>query len=48
MLTTTTETYARASQASSSVLDYILSHEECDVDPTNILNGDTPLHLAVG
>lgn len=29
------------------MLEYILSHEECDVDPVNKLEGATPLHLAV-
>jgi len=29
------------------VLEYILSHDECDVDPIDDLNGDTPLHVAV-
>ncbi|KAF9654410.1 ankyrin [Thelephora ganbajun] len=32
---------------SYDVLDHILSHEECDVDPTNKLDKATPLHLAV-
>lgn len=32
---------------STSILDTILSHETCDVDPRNRLNGDTPLHIAV-
>ena len=29
------------------MLEYILSHEQCDVDPTNKLDKATPLHLAV-
>lgn len=29
------------------MLEYILSHDGCDVDPTNKLEGATPLHLAV-
>jgi len=29
------------------VLEHILSHEQCDVDPINRLEGATPLHLAV-
>jgi len=32
---------------STSVLEDILSHEECDVDPNNSLTGETPLHYAV-
>ncbi|TFK70068.1 ankyrin [Pluteus cervinus] len=31
---------------SMTVLEHILSHDECDVDPQNFL-GDTPLHLAI-
>jgi hypothetical protein len=33
--------------ASTSVLEHLLDHESCDVDPRNRLGGDTPLHLAV-
>lgn len=33
--------------ASRQVLEHILSHEECDVDPINRLDKATPLHLAV-
>jgi len=33
--------------ASSNVLEHILCHEECDVDPVNKLEKATPLHLAV-
>lgn len=29
------------------MLEHILSHEECDVDPINRLEGATPLHLAL-
>ncbi|KIM82310.1 hypothetical protein PILCRDRAFT_475462 [Piloderma croceum F 1598] len=35
-----------AKHGSLDVLEYILSHEECDVDPINRL-GETPLHLAI-
>jgi len=31
----------------TEVLEHILSHEECDVDPINRLEGATPLHLAL-
>jgi len=34
-------------RVSHNVLEHILSHEECDVDPTNRLEKATPLHLAV-
>ena len=33
--------------ASTTVLDHILEHDECDVDLQNKLQRDTPLHLAV-
>lgn len=33
--------------ASTTVLDHILEHEQCDVDLQNKLQRDTPLHLAV-
>lgn len=36
-----------ASLANLSVLEHILSHDECDVDPINRLERATPLHLAV-
>ncbi|KAF7791078.1 hypothetical protein EIP86_002039 [Pleurotus ostreatoroseus] len=36
-----------ASHGSMDVLEHILSHDECDVDPVNRLEGATPLHLAV-
>ena len=29
------------------MLEHILSHEECDVDPINRIERATPLHLAV-
>ena len=29
------------------MLEHILSHEDCDVDPINRVNKATPLHLAV-
>ncbi|KAJ7045167.1 ankyrin repeat-containing domain protein [Mycena alexandri] len=32
---------------STDVLEHILSHEECDVDPINRIQKATPLHLAV-
>jgi len=31
---------------STDVLEHILSHDECDVDPINRINRATPLHLA--
>lgn len=33
--------------ASTTVLELILCHEQCDVDLQNKLERDTPLHLAV-
>jgi len=36
------------SNGSTSVLEYILTHEGCDVDPINRIDRATPLHLAVG
>jgi len=36
-----------AMYGSTDVLEHILSHEDCDVDPINRLEGATPLHLAV-
>jgi hypothetical protein len=36
-----------AQQGSTGVLEEILSHDECDVDPVNRLDKATPLHLAV-
>ena len=35
------------SSCSITVLEHILSHEDCDVDPQNKLEGATPLHLAL-
>ncbi|GLB43653.1 putative ankyrin repeat [Lyophyllum shimeji] len=35
------------SHGSTEVLEHILSHEECDVDPINTIEGATPLHLAM-
>jgi hypothetical protein len=34
-------------RGSTDVLEHILSHEECDVDPINKLEKATPLHLAM-
>lgn len=31
---------------STDVLEHILSHDDCDVDPINRINRATPLHLA--
>lgn len=36
-----------ASLGSTTVLEHILSHEDCDVDPINRLERATPLHLAM-
>lgn len=38
---------ASVSHQSTDVLEHILSHDECDVDPINRLDKATPLHLAV-
>ncbi|KAJ6601103.1 ankyrin repeat-containing domain protein [Mycena vulgaris] len=35
------------SHGSTDVLEHILSHDECDVDPINRTEKATPLHLAV-
>ncbi|KAG6856762.1 hypothetical protein H0H87_000940 [Tephrocybe sp. NHM501043] len=35
------------SHGSTDVLEHILSHEGCDVDPINRLERATPLHLAI-
>ncbi|KAK7462954.1 hypothetical protein VKT23_007535 [Stygiomarasmius scandens] len=35
------------SHTSPTVLEHILSHEFCDVDPVNLMERQTPLHLAV-
>jgi hypothetical protein len=37
----------RVAHGSVTVLEHILSHEECDVDPVNRLEKATPLHVAV-
>ncbi|PFH48126.1 hypothetical protein AMATHDRAFT_150600, partial [Amanita thiersii Skay4041] len=37
----------KAAQGSTEVLEHILSHEDCDVDPVNRIERETPLHLAV-
>ena len=37
----------RASLGSTVVLEHILEHEDCDVDPINRLEAATPLHLAL-
>lgn len=37
----------RASHGNLTVLEHILSHDECDVDPINRLEKATPLHLAL-
>lgn len=47
MLTTGTDDYVRVKYESASVLDHILCHEECDVDPINLLERATPLHFAI-
>jgi hypothetical protein len=36
-----------ASYGSTTVLEHILSHEDCDVDPINRTDKATPLHLAL-
>lgn len=35
-------------QGSTVVIEHILSHDKCDVDLVNRLDGATPLHLAIG
>jgi hypothetical protein len=37
----------RAQHGSTDVLEHILSHDECDVDPINKIEKATPLHLAM-
>lgn len=32
---------------STDVLEHILEHEDCDVDPINSIEKATPLHLAI-
>ncbi|KAJ4000186.1 hypothetical protein F5050DRAFT_1804408 [Lentinula boryana] len=39
-------TYHSVQNGSTDVLEHILSHEACDVDPINRINRATPLHLA--
>ncbi|KAJ3736679.1 hypothetical protein DFJ43DRAFT_1149745 [Lentinula guzmanii] len=39
-------TYCSVQNGSTDVLEHILSHEACDVDPINRINRATPLHLA--
>ena len=39
--------YFRVINASPYILDLILEHESCDVDPVNRLDGATPLHVAL-
>ncbi|KAL1676186.1 ankyrin repeat-containing domain protein [Schizophyllum commune] len=39
--------HVAVSHGSTDVLEHILSHEECDVDPINRIEKATPLHLAV-
>ncbi|GBE77606.1 ankyrin [Sparassis latifolia] len=36
-----------ASHGNLTVLEHILSHEDCDVDPVNRIEKATPLHLAL-
>ncbi|KAJ3752753.1 hypothetical protein EV360DRAFT_88440 [Lentinula raphanica] len=43
LLGSTSFTYRNGS---ADVLEHILSHEDCDVDPINRINRATPLHLA--
>lgn len=38
---------SRVINASLDILDHILEHESCDVDPVNRLDGATPLHIAI-
>ncbi|KAK0479660.1 ankyrin repeat-containing domain protein [Armillaria novae-zelandiae] len=42
-----TALHLAVSNASTDVLEHILSHEDCDVDPINRIEKATPLHLAV-
>lgn len=37
----------RVINGSLDILDHILEHESCDVDPVNRLDGATPLHIAI-
>lgn len=36
-----------AMNGSTDVLEHILSHDECDVDPINRMEKQTPLHCAL-
>lgn len=38
---------SRAIHGSLDILEHILSHDDCDVDPLNRLEGATPLHAAL-
>ena len=38
--------HGRVKYGSTIVLEHILSHEECDVDPQNRIDRATPLHVA--
>ncbi|KAF4611413.1 hypothetical protein D9613_004318 [Agrocybe pediades] len=42
----TTALHNAVMHGSTDVLEHILSHDECDVDPTNRIDRATPLHLA--
>ncbi|KAI5885294.1 ankyrin [Schizophyllum commune H4-8] len=42
-----TALHVAVSHGSTDVLEHILSHEDCDVDPINRIEKATPLHLAV-
>ncbi|KAI5822273.1 ankyrin [Schizophyllum commune Tattone D] len=42
-----TALHVAVSHGSTDVLEHILSHENCDVDPINRIEKATPLHLAV-
>ncbi|KAF8640435.1 hypothetical protein AX17_000100 [Amanita inopinata Kibby_2008] len=42
-----TALHLAASHGSTDVLEYILSYEDCDVDPINTIERATPLHLAL-
>ncbi|PBK93586.1 ankyrin [Armillaria gallica] len=42
-----TALHLAVSNGSTDVLEHILSHEDCDVDPINRIERATPLHLAV-
>ncbi|KIY65728.1 ankyrin [Cylindrobasidium torrendii FP15055 ss-10] len=42
-----TPLHIAVAQGSTDVLEHILSHDECDVDPINRVEKATPLHLAV-